>query len=97
MSEGVELAKPESIHSRYYLRMRVKDKPGVLAKVTDIFSREGVSIATMTQHQEPETGTASLLFTTHESNEKVVASTLKRLKRLGAVIEAPFLLRIFQP
>ncbi|MDP0498314.1 MAG: homoserine dehydrogenase [Verrucomicrobiota bacterium JB024] len=97
LGEGVELAGPESIRSAYYLRLHVKDQPGVLARVTDILSREGVSIATMTQHQEPKTGTATLLFTTHQSNEKVMAATLKNLKRLSSVVEKPFLLRIFQP
>ncbi|MBC2595700.1 homoserine dehydrogenase [Ruficoccus amylovorans] len=93
----VELAGPEAIRSAYYLRLRVKDQPGVLARVTDVISREGLSIATMTQHQEAGEGTATLLFTTHQSNEKVVSATLKSLKRLGSVLETPFLLRIFNP
>jgi homoserine dehydrogenase len=97
LGEGIELAGPEFIRSAYYLRLHVKDQPGVLARVTDILSREGVSIATMTQHQEPKTGTATLLFTTHQSNEKVMDATLKNLKRLSTVVEKPFLLRIFQP
>lgn len=97
LGKGVQLAKPEDIRSAYYLRLRVKDKPGVLAKVTQILSDEGVSVASMIQHEEPVTASATLLFTTHESNEKVMGGVIKRLKKLTAVLDAPFLLRIFQP
>ncbi|MEM8550474.1 MAG: homoserine dehydrogenase [Verrucomicrobiota bacterium] len=93
---GVELASPEDICSPYYLRLRVKDQPGVLAKVTEVLSEQRISVASMIQHEEPASGTATLLFTTHQSNERVMSETLKRLKKLSAVIEPPFLLRVFE-
>ena len=96
LGAGVELASPSDIRSPYYLRLRVKDQPGVLAKITEVLSDQGISIASMIQHEEPSSRSATLLFTTHQSNEQVISDTLKRLKKLSAVIGTPFLLRIFQ-
>ncbi len=96
LGAGVELASPSDIHASYYLRLRVKDQPGVLAKITEVLSEQGVSIASMIQHEELSSRSATLLFTTHESNEHVMGETLKRLKKLKTVIDAPFLLRIFE-
>ncbi len=43
------------IHSGYYLRMRVADKPGVMSELTQILSRAGISIEAIIQ-KEPQRG-----------------------------------------
>jgi homoserine dehydrogenase len=88
------LAPPESIRSRYYLRLTVKDQPGVLARVASVMARHGISIASVIQSPAERANAASLVLTTHESNERAMAATLKQLKALAAVLEAPVLLRI---
>ena len=50
--------------------------------------REGEDLA-----QEPA-GAASLVLTTHQSNERAMRSTLSGLARLSCVLEKPLLLRI---
>ncbi|WOO41793.1 homoserine dehydrogenase [Rubellicoccus peritrichatus] len=95
LGEGLTLAKPKSVESAYYFRLRVRDEKGVLAKVTKAFSDAGLSVATMIQHEEPSDGSAVLLFTTHVSNEAAAAKAINKLEQLDPVIEAPFLLRIF--
>jgi len=37
--QGCRLAPPESIRSRYYLRLTVKDQPGVLARVASVMAK----------------------------------------------------------
>jgi homoserine dehydrogenase len=91
---GCRLAPPESIRSRYYLRLTVKDQPGVLARVASITAKQQVSIASVIQGPSERAGAASLVLTTHESNERAIRTTLKQLAALGAVLEAPLLLRI---
>ncbi len=88
------LAPLESIRGRYYLRLDVKDQPGVLAKIATTTAATRVSIASMVQRPSARRGAATLLLTTHESNEKDIRATVARLGRLACVLEAPLLLRI---
>lgn len=95
LGAGLTLASPRHIRSAYYLRLRVSDEKGVLARVTRILSDTGLSVATMIQHEEPESRSAVLLFTTHESHEASAAKARDRLAQLDTVIDPPFFLRIF--
>ena len=88
------LAQPAHIRCRYYLRLTVKDRPGVLARVASVMARGQVSIASVIQHPAGMPGAASLVLTTHESNEQAIQSTLRILSGLGSMLEEPLLLRI---
>jgi homoserine dehydrogenase len=88
------IAPPERIRSRYYLRLTVKDQPGVLAKVASVMAQRSVSIASVLQSPAAKAGAASLVLTTHQSDEKALRGALRVLTRLGSVLEAPLLLRI---
>jgi len=84
----------ESIRGRYYLRMDVKDEPGVLAKIAGVAAKVGVSIASVGQSPTTLSKAASLILITHESNEKAIRSALTQLRRTSAVLGEPLLLRI---
>jgi homoserine dehydrogenase len=88
------LAPLEKITGRYYVRTLVKDEPGVLAQIATVMANHRVSIASVTQPEAGEEGTASLILTTHQSNEHAIRETLADLSRLPSVVEAPLLLRI---
>jgi homoserine dehydrogenase len=88
------LAPLEKIGGRYYVRTLVKDEPGVLAQIATVMANHRVSIASVTQPEAAEEGTASLILTTHQSNEHAIRETLADLARLPSVVEAPLLLRI---
>jgi homoserine dehydrogenase len=94
VKSGVKLAPPESIRSRYYLRLTVKDQPGVLARVATVMAQQKVSIASVIQSPADQPGAASLVLTTHESNERAIGAALKKLGALSAVLDDPVLLRI---
>jgi homoserine dehydrogenase len=72
----------------------VQDRPGVLARVAAAMARSRVSIATVIQHAADRADAASLVLTTHESDEQSMQATLQRIGRLGSVLERPLLLRI---
>jgi homoserine dehydrogenase len=92
---GVPTPAPlEKITGRYYVRTLVKDEPGVLAQIATVMANHRVSIASVTQPEAGEEGTASLILTTHQSNEHAIRETLAELARLPSVVEAPLLLRI---
>jgi homoserine dehydrogenase len=91
---GARMAPPERIRGRYYVRLTVADRPGVLARVATIMARNRMSIASVIQNPSERPGSASLVLTTHESDELSVRTALRTLAGLRSVREKPLLLRI---
>lgn len=88
------LAALDKIKSRYYLRMTVKDQSGVLAEIATVMANHGVSIASVIQTSSGRADAASLILTTHESDERAMGKTLAELSKLASSIDPPLLLRI---
>ena len=93
-ARAARMAPPERIRGRYYVRLTVADRPGVLARVATIMARNRMSIASVIQNPSERTGSASLVLTTHESDERSMRIALRSLAGLGSVREEPLLLRI---
>ena len=89
-----KLAPLGHIRSRYYLRLTVQDEPGVLAQIANVTAQNRVSIASVVQTAAELPDSASLILTTHESDERSLHHTLLEFSRLACVIEPPLLLRI---
>jgi len=70
------------------------DQPGVLARVASVMAKHQVSIASVIQNPAERAGAASLVLTTHESNERAMGATLKQLTALSSTLDTPVLLRI---
>ena len=85
---------PERSFSRYYLRLDVKDEPGVLAKISTATAKFDVSIASVQQTVSSRRNAATLMLTTHSTNEKAIRSAVAQLRRLAGVLGTPQLLRI---
>jgi len=93
LEEGLTLKDPGNIRSKYYLRLRISDKPGMLAQITQLFADHTISVETMLQRPY-EAQCAHLLFSTHEALESDVCAMIKNLEHLDAVLEKPFMIRI---
>ena len=80
------LAMSEVITS-YYLRMRVADKPGVLADITRILADEQISIDAVIQ-KEPLEGEvqADLIMLTHQTREKCIDAAIAKIEALSVVV-----------
>jgi homoserine dehydrogenase len=74
------------VHSAYYLRMRVVDKPGVLAEVTKILGDKSISIDAMMQ-KEPQEGEleADIVILTHMTQEKTMDAAISEIEKLSAI------------
>ncbi len=70
----------------YYLRMRVVDRPGVLADITRILADCGVSIDAMVQ-KEPSEGEeqVDIIMLTHETREKQINAAIVAIEALAVV------------
>jgi homoserine dehydrogenase len=75
------------VETSYYLRMRVLDKPGVLARITRILADSRISIDAMVQ-KEPGEGEkrVDIVMLTHRAIEKNVDSAMARIERLPTVV-----------
>ena len=74
------------VETGYYLRMRVDDKPGVLADITRILADRDISIDAMIQ-KEPSEGEAQtdIILLTHRTREKNVVAALGAIESLPTV------------
>ena len=74
------------VTTSYYLRMRVADKPGVLADVTRILADASISIDAMLQKEAGEGETQTdLIILTHETKEKQVNRAIDAIEDLSTV------------
>ena len=75
------------VETSYYLRMRVVDKPGVLADLTRILADASISIDAMVQ-KEPAEGESrvDIVMLTHRAIEKNVDQAMARIERLRTVV-----------
>jgi homoserine dehydrogenase len=75
------------VQTSYYLRMRVLDKPGVLADITRILAASRISIDAMVQ-KEPGEGESrvDIVLLTHRALEKDVDRAIGRIEKLASVL-----------
>lgn len=70
--------------SAYYLRLNVEDKAGVLAKITGVFGRYGISIVEISQKaEEKREGKVPLVVITHKTKENSVKSAVAKINASG--------------
>ena len=77
-----------------YLRFEVLDKPGVLSKITNIFSKNGVSIKRLIQNPYKSKKFSSIVIVTHDSKDKFLNKIIKQIKNKPYLIKKPKLIRI---
>src|SRR5215831_4978066 len=74
------------VETSYYLRLRVEDKPGVLADITRILADREISIDAMIQ-KEPSEGEeqTDIILLTHKCIEKHVVAAIARIEALATI------------
>ena len=90
---GLKLKPIDEIISKYYLRINVSDKAGVLSKITTIFADHNISIETILQRPSRD-ASANLLISTHEAVEKDIQDMIKNIEALDFVNSKPVMIRI---
>ncbi len=76
----------DEVITSYYLRMRVVDRPGVLADITRILADSSISIDAMVQ-KEPSEGEeqVDIIMLTHQAREKQVNAAIRKIEGLAVV------------
>ncbi|MDD4505911.1 MAG: homoserine dehydrogenase [Sulfurospirillaceae bacterium] len=94
-SAGLSLMNSDDIATKYYMRVKVADKIGVLSKISEVLGRHSISISSFLQKQDAlKENSAVLLFSTHTCKEKDIQNALKELKGLEFVEIPPAMIRI---
>ena len=86
-----------NIDDRYfsaYLRFEVVDKPGVLSKITNIFSKNNVSIKRLIQNPNKNKKISSIIIITHKSKNKFLNKILKEVAKKSFIKKKSKLIRI---
>jgi len=91
--DDAKIKDSNEISSRYYLRLQVVDKPGVLAKISKVLGDNKISIAGV-QQKEVDKEIVPLIMTTHEAVEEDLNNALKEIKKLDIVKEDAIVIRI---
>ena len=69
-----------NFYSAYYVRLSVEDRTGVLAKICDIFAKNGVSIVAVAQKGEKESEQhIPVVIITHKTNENAIKKAVEKI------------------
>lgn len=92
---GKSLKPISEIEIRYYLRMNVSDRPGVLAQISKVLGDNSISISSVIQKEaDLTTKTAEIVITTHTAKEAAMQRALDELSHLPVVREINNFVRI---
>lgn len=94
--EPGKLIKPMAeIETRYYLRLNVVDRPGVLAQISKILGDHLISISSVIQKLTDSVAqTAEIVIMTHPAKEKAMQQALDELAHLTVVKEISNFIRV---
>ena len=87
----------ENINNRYfsaYFRFLVLDKPGILSSITNIFSKNKVSIKRLVQNPDKQKKSSSIIIITHKTKNKFLNKILNEISKKNYIKEKPKLIRI---
>ena len=95
LDRGLRVQPMADLETKYYLRLRADDRPGVMAQITRVLGDLHVSLASVIQKEVADTaGAAEIVITTHTAKESAVQEAVTKLAALDVVIEVSNLVRV---
>lgn len=85
---------PARAVGKAYLRIMVKDQPGVIAAISETLAECGVSIDSFLQKPVEGAGGVPIVLVTHATPESKLLDAISRIEKLQTVLERPRLLRV---
>lgn len=92
--EALPRLDPATRRGRFYIRLRVVDRAGVMADLTAALRDARVSVERLIQRSRAADGSVHLILTTHETDEGAIADVIARFDSIETVLEPPLNLRI---
>ena len=95
-AEVEEIKSIDNICSKYYVRLTVIDKPGVLHTVSGILSKFDISLESVNQRKKNEGKEIPIFMVTHEALEKNVRNAVEEINNLDLVKEDTLFIRVLK-
>jgi homoserine dehydrogenase len=93
-ADGVQLLPMADAVFRYYLRLTVVDRPGVLARVAAILATNRIGISSVIQPEGHVGESVPLILMIHDAPNAAMQRALARMARLPVVKAPPTLIRV---
>jgi homoserine dehydrogenase len=78
-AERANVLPIDQLRSRYYLRVTVKDEPGVMAHVSHALGQQDISLSAILQRESDESKLVPVVITTHLAQEGAIRRALKEI------------------
>ena len=84
-----------AVRTAYYLRLRVLDRPGVLADITRLLADASISIGAFLQREPSESeNETDIILLTHKAIESEVRGAIAQIEQLESVLQQAVVLRV---
>lgn len=87
--KSINLIPHSEMIDSYYLRLMVKDQPGVIADVASILRDHNISIESLIQRGRDPTHPVMVVLTTHECARADIVNAVARIKTLDTIAVSP--------
>jgi homoserine dehydrogenase len=95
MDSGKTIKPMADIKTRFYVRLKIADQPGVLARIATVFGDNMISISSAIQREtDNQAQTAEIVIMTHPALEKAMQQALRVLSQLEVVKEISNFIRV---
>jgi homoserine dehydrogenase len=88
-----EIKSMDNVESSWFMRLSVKDEPGVLATIAGLLGNQNVSIESVIQ--EGRGDNAELVLVSHEAAEKNLRTAINEIANLDAVSSVTSTIRVY--
>ena len=85
----------ESTYNRYFLRLHVEDKCGVLAEMTEVFAKYHVSVAQIIQKERKDDDCAEVVVITAKVREGDFKTAIQELSNRASVKRISTTIRVY--
>ena len=95
LKQRVTIKPMSQVKTRYYLRLNAPDRPGVLAKISQVLGNNSISISSVIQKESDLAAqTAIIVIMTYPAEEKAIQKALRQLKQLPVINEVSNFIRV---
>lgn len=91
---AISPANADEVRTRFYLRVMVKNQPGVMARLTNILAQHTISISAILQHEHEVDGYVPVVVTTDKAPQGDMFSAVQEIGQLDILTGDPVCLRI---
>ena len=93
-NDVLRLKSADEIYTKYYVRVEVEDKVGVLSGISNILGNYDISISSFLQKQSKNLKHATLLFSTHQCYENDIQRAISKINECEFVKRKSAMIRI---